>query len=56
LSEKKSDFSETPWIYLLFIAVLVVEQMLAVHLSFHIKGGSEAQLPSQVLRSQGAVA
>jgi hypothetical protein len=53
LSEKKSDFSETPWIYLIFIAVLVVEQMLAVHLSFHIRGSSEAQLPGQVLKSQG---
>ena len=55
LSEKKADFSVTPWIYLLFIVVLVVEQMLAVHLSFHIRGGisSEAQLPTQVLRSQG---
>lgn len=57
LSEKKADFSVTPWIYLLFIVVLVVEQMLAVHLSFHIRGGaSEAQLPAQVLRSQGAAA
>jgi hypothetical protein len=53
VSDRKSDFSETPWIYLIFIVVLVVEQMLAVHLSFHIRGGSEAQLPSQMLRSQG---
>jgi hypothetical protein len=33
--ERPSDFSESPWFYLLFLALLVAEQALAVHLSFH---------------------
>ncbi|HMF14157.1 MAG TPA: hypothetical protein VKE94_17700, partial [Gemmataceae bacterium] len=37
--EKKTDLSETPWFLLLILGVLVVEQALAVHLSFHLKGG-----------------
>jgi hypothetical protein len=38
---KMPDASESPWLYLLFLVILVVEQALAVHLSFHLKG-SEA--------------
>src|SRR5207244_1099904 len=41
LADRQSDLSETPWFYLLFLVILVVEQALAVHLSFHLKG-SEA--------------
>src|SRR5262249_54373832 len=43
--EKKTDLSETPWFYLIILAVLVIEQALAVHLSFHLKGG-ESTLPA----------
>jgi hypothetical protein len=43
--EQKSDLSENPWFYLVFLLVLVIEQALAVHLSFHLKG-NEAQLPA----------
>jgi hypothetical protein len=43
--EKKTDLSEMPWFYLVILGVLVVEQALAVHLSFHLKGG-EAPLPA----------
>jgi hypothetical protein len=32
------DASESPWLYLFFLLVLVVEQALAVHLSHHLKG------------------
>jgi hypothetical protein len=39
------DASESPWLYLVFLLVLLVEQALAVHLSFHIKGG-EAVMPA----------
>jgi Aerotolerance regulator N-terminal len=54
LKQRKNDFSEAPWIYLVFLVVLILEQMLAVHLSFHLRGGTnEAALPAQVLRSQG---
>ncbi|HTU19548.1 MAG TPA: BatA domain-containing protein [Gemmataceae bacterium] len=32
------DASESPWLYLFFLVILIVEQALAVHLSFHLKG------------------
>jgi hypothetical protein len=35
---KMPDASESPWLYLFFLIVLVVEQALAVHLSFHLRG------------------
>jgi hypothetical protein len=38
LVSRRSDLSESPWLFLLFIAILVAEQALAVHLSFHLKG------------------
>jgi hypothetical protein len=53
--EKKSDMSETPWFYLIIIAVLVIEQALAVHLSFHLKGG-ESSLPAAAARTQPTAA
>jgi hypothetical protein len=43
LANRQSDFSESPWLFLIFLFVLVAEQALAVHLSFHLKGG-EAEL------------
>jgi hypothetical protein len=39
---RQPDASESPWLYLLFLLVLVVEQALAVHLSFHLKGNEAA--------------
>lgn len=39
---KMPDASESPWLYLLFLVILVVEQALAVHLSFHLKGNEAA--------------
>jgi len=53
--EKKSDMSESPWFYLLILAVLVIEQALAVHLSFHLKGG-ESALPAAATRTQPTAA
>jgi hypothetical protein len=41
-AERQSDWSESPWLYLIFLSVLVIEQAMAVHLSFHLRG-SEAQ-------------
>jgi hypothetical protein len=35
---KMPDASESPWLYLFFLIILIVEQALAVHLSFHLKG------------------
>lgn len=34
---RKSEFSESPWLFLILLLVLVAEQALAVHLSFHMK-------------------
>jgi hypothetical protein len=44
LVSRRSDLSESPWLFLLFIAVLVAEQALAVHLSFHLKGNETVAL------------
>ncbi|MGL4550905.1 MAG: hypothetical protein ACRC33_06930, partial [Gemmataceae bacterium] len=40
--EKTPDASESPWLYLFFILILVVEQAMAVHLSYHLKDGAAA--------------
>jgi hypothetical protein len=39
---RQPDASESPWLYLFFLVVLIVEQALAVHLSFHLRGGEAA--------------
>ncbi len=39
------DFSEKPWLFLLLLIILIAEQAMAVHLSFHMKGGEGAQAP-----------
>ena len=49
LVARQSDFSENPLLYLIFLAVLVAEQALAVHLSFHLKG-SEGEVLTQLTR------
>jgi hypothetical protein len=38
LREKKSDLSESPWLYLFILLVLVAEQAMAVRLSYHLSG------------------
>src|SRR5262249_11917017 len=35
-NDRPWDFSESPWFFLIFLAILVAEQALAVHLSFHL--------------------
>jgi hypothetical protein len=42
LQQKVPDASESPWLYLLILVILVVEQALAVHLSFHLRGDGTA--------------
>jgi hypothetical protein len=51
---KMPDASESPWLYLFFLLILIVEQALAVHLSFHLKG-NEA-LPGQTAAPRPAAA
>ncbi len=40
LVPRRSDLSENPLFFLFFLAILVAEQALAVHLSFHLKGST----------------
>jgi len=49
--ERQQDLSETPWIFLLLLFILVIEQALAVHLSFHVKGAEEVTAPTVALAS-----
>jgi hypothetical protein len=53
LVDPHRDLSESPWLYLLFLIILVAEQALAVHLSFHLKA---ADLPAPAARPPQAVA
>jgi hypothetical protein len=55
LQEKKNDLSESAWFYLLFIVILVIEQALAVHLSFHLRG-SEAIPATRPLQPKATAA
>ena len=55
LVPRRSNFSESPWLFLIFLAVLILEQALAVHLSFHLKGGeNQAIAPAAQPRSAAA--
>jgi hypothetical protein len=45
LAKQRRDLSQHPLTFLIFLVLLVAEQALAVHLSFHLKGG-EATLPA----------
>jgi hypothetical protein len=55
LINRPKDLSELWWFFLLILGVLIAEQALAVHLSFHLKG-REAELPSQVVQPHSKVA
>ncbi len=43
---KTNDFSESPWLFLLLLLVLVAEQALAVHLSFHLRNTDNEMTPA----------
>jgi hypothetical protein len=53
LTQQIASASQSPWLFLILLVLLVGEQALAMHLSFHLKSG-EALLPSQVMRPQAA--
>jgi hypothetical protein len=55
LNDRQTDLSESAWFFLVFLIVLVVEQALAVHLSFHLKG-NEALPPAQVVQPRATAA
>lgn len=50
LIPRRTDLSESWWLFLVFLGVLVAEQALAVHLSFHLKGNENDAL-AQVTRA-----
>jgi hypothetical protein len=54
-SSRKSDLSESPWFFLVLLAILVAEQALAVHLSFHLKG-DQSDVLNQLTRPPAAAA
>ena len=45
LKNRLPDASESPWLYLVFLLVLVAEQALAVHLSYHLRGDEGTKVP-----------
>ena len=46
LVAKTDDLSESPWLFLILLLVLVAEQALAVHLSFHLKNTENEITPA----------
>jgi hypothetical protein len=40
--EEQSNASQSPWLYILILLVLIAEQAMAVHLSFHLKESEAA--------------
>jgi hypothetical protein len=55
LVDPHRDLSESAWLYVLFLIILVAEQALAVHLSFHLRD-SEALAPAQAVRPRATAA
>lgn len=55
IGNRQTDLSESAWFFLLFLIVLVIEQALAVHLSFHLRG-NEALPPAQAVQPQATAA
>ncbi len=45
--DENKSWSEYSWVLLLFIVLLLAEQWLATHLSFHLRGG-EAAMPAMI--------
>ncbi|MSQ93445.1 MAG: hypothetical protein EXR98_02690 [Gemmataceae bacterium] len=46
LVPKSNDVSESPWLFLILLLVLVAEQALAVHLSFHLRNTDTEMSPA----------
>ena len=42
LKGQEADLSEGPWLFLAFLLILLAEQALAVHLSYHLRGNEAA--------------
>lgn len=44
MKDRQSDWSESPWFFLVLLGVLVAEQAMAVHLSYHLSGDAGASV------------
>ncbi len=51
LKERRSDLSESPWLYLVLLLVLIAEQALAVRLSYHLAGNESSTAVNLATRS-----
>ncbi len=47
---REPDVSELPWIYVVLLLLLLAEQAMAVHLSFHLKSGEGTAAPGAPVR------
>ena len=54
LKERRADLSESPWLYLLLLLVLLAEQAMAVRLSYHLTGAEAS--PTVALGTRTAAA
>jgi hypothetical protein len=54
LANRQNDLSESAWLYLFILAILVIEQALAVHLSFHVKDGGQGRPTRSVVPQSSA--
>jgi hypothetical protein len=53
LKEKRSDLSESPWLYLVILLVLIAEQAMAVRLSYHLAGVESSPAVNLATRTAG---
>jgi hypothetical protein len=51
---EQPDASKSPWLYLFILLVLVAEQAMAVHLSFHTRGATGADQATTATPAAGA--
>src|SRR5205823_14783521 len=56
LKESEQDASEAPWLYLVLLVILVAEQAMAVHLSFHTHGAEGGEASPSARPAAGAAA
>ena len=49
LKNRRTDWSEMGWIFLIVLVVLILEQAMAVRLSYHTRGNEELQQMSPTI-------
>ncbi len=53
LKEKRTDLSESPWLFLALLVILLAEQAMAVRLSYHLGGNEVASAVNLGTRTNG---